>query len=207
MFSKQYITPSIYTKDAKGAGGGKSDKSEKAIISWLKSVGKWTLPVLLVPGIAMGSTTYDRAPVTEVEPVYETVSYSVPIEQCSEQTVAYREPSRRRSATGPILGAIIGGALGNAVGHKKSNRRVGTVVGAVLGGTIGADIARNHRRNEGEVTYRTEEVCRTSREERSEERLAGYNVSYVYAGQTYTTRMQRDPGESIRVRVRVSPAG
>ena len=38
-----------------------------------------------------------------------------------------------------------------------------------------------------------------------EERLAGYSVTYVYAGETYTTRRRRDPGDSIRVRVSVRP--
>jgi len=123
--------------------------------------------------------------------------------------VAYRHaPEHRASATGPILGAIIGGALGNAVGHKKRNKQVGTVVGAVLGGSIGADIARQNRHYRGApVEYRTEQVCETVSEYRSEQQLTGYDVRYRYAGQTYQTRMPRDPGDSIRVRVHVSPAG
>jgi uncharacterized protein YcfJ len=36
--------------------------------------------------------------------------------------------------------------------------------------------------------------------------LLGYDVRYVYAGQTYETRMDRDPGKSLRVRVAVNPA-
>ena len=187
----------------------KTSQSEKTAQSSLASrTARWLAPFLLGPAVAVAATSYDQAPVTQVEPVYETVRYSVPIEVCSEQEVAYREPTHQRaSATGPILGAIIGGALGNAVGNGKKNKQVGAVVGAVLGGSIGADVSRKHRRAHNEtVTYRTEEVCRTDREERSEERLAGYDVTYVYAGNTYTTRMKRDPGDSIRVRVRVSPA-
>lgn len=185
-----------------------TDSSTAQRSSVMKTLARWTAPLLLVPGMTLAATSYDRAPVTQVEPVYETVRYTVPVEVCSEQEVAYREPRHQRaSATGPILGAIIGGALGNAVGNGKKNKQVGAVVGAVLGGSIGADISRKHRRPHHEdVTYRTEEVCRTNREERSEERLAGYNVTYVYAGNAYTTRMKRDPGDSIRVRVRVSPA-
>jgi uncharacterized protein YcfJ len=34
----------------------------------------------------------------------------------------------------------------------------------------------------------------------------GYDVSYIYAGQTYNTRLDRDPGASLRVRVAVNPA-
>jgi uncharacterized protein YcfJ len=161
----------------------------------------------LAPGVAFAGTTYDRAEVVGVEPIYETVAYTVPTEQCHEERVAYHTPTRRASATVPIVGAIIGGAIGNAVGHKKRNKQVGAVVGAVLGGSIGADIARKNRRySSDEVRYRTEEVCQTIHETREEERLRGYDVSYVYGGATYTTRMKRDPGDSIRVRVRVSPA-
>ncbi len=166
------------------------------------------LPFLLIPATAMGATTYDRARVVNVDPVYETVSYNVPVEQCREERVRYAEPRRQRaSATGPLLGAILGGAIGNAVGHEKRNKQVGTVVGALLGGSIGADISRRHRNQHGSaVRYATEQICNVVHEVREEERAAGYNVTYVYAGETYTTRMHRDPGDSIRVRVSVRPA-
>ena len=174
----------------------------------VRKVAYAAIPALLVPSMALAATTYDRARVVDVDPVYETVSYDVPVQECRMEQVRYEEPvyGRRASATGPILGAIIGGALGNAVGHKKRNKQVGAVVGAVLGGSIGADIARNPRRHHNtHAQYRTEEVCDTVHEQRTEQHLADYNVSYVYAGQTYTTRMRRDPGSTVRVRVRVSP--
>jgi uncharacterized protein YcfJ len=162
--------------------------------------------VIVAPS-AWAGTSYERAQVVNVEPIYETVSQNIPIEQCQEERVAYQTGTARRSPTAPILGAIIGGAIGNAVGHSNTNKKVGTVVGAVLGGSIGADIAYHNRRyDHGEVRYRMEEVCHTTYEIREEERLAAYNVSYVYGGSTYSTRMQRHPGDSIRVRVRVSPA-
>ena len=170
-----------------------------------KILARVAVPVLLLPSLAFSATTYDRARVIGVDPIYENVSYDVPVEECREERVRYDQASRR-SATGPILGAIIGGAIGNAVGHSKRNKQVGTVVGAVLGGSIGADIARDQRRYRADrVGYRTEQVCDVVHEVRTEERFAGYNVSYAYGGNTYTTRMQRDPGKTIRVRVRVNP--
>ena len=186
-------------------GGAEGTRGKKSSLRWLAPF--LLAPAVMTAGMAQAATSYERAPVTNVIPVYETVRFSVPVEQCREETVAYRNDHGRRSATGPILGAVIGGALGNALGNKKKNKQVGAVVGAVLGGSVGADISRRHRNAHGdEVRYRTEEVCTTHREEREEERLAGYDVSYVYGGQSYTTRMKRDPGESIRVRVRVTPA-
>lgn len=186
------------TQDAKNTQN--SAAKPNRLVRWTR----YAVPILLLPSLAFGSTTYERARVVGVQPVYETVAYTTPVEQCTEARVAYGQP-RRGSVTGPILGAIIGGALGNAVGHNKKNKQVGTAVGAVLGGSIGADIARNNRRSD-QVRYRTEEVCDVVHETREEERIAGYDVSYVYAGTTYRTRMNRDPGDSIRVRVRVSPA-
>ncbi len=161
---------------------------------------------LLVP-TAHAAGVFDEAKVVHVEPLYERVSYSVPTEVCREEQVSYQAQRRRGGATAPILGAVIGGAIGNAVGHHKRNRQVGTAVGALLGGSIGADIARNRRAPEGERRYRNEQVCHTEREIREEERAAGYRVTYAYAGQTHTTRMNRDPGPTLRVRVNVTPAG
>lgn len=148
--------------------------------------------------------SYARAEVIAVEPIYETVTYTVPAEVCREQQVAYDYP-RRGSLTGPILGAVIGGAIGNAVGHRKRNKQVGTAVGAVLGGSIGADVSRRSRHQVDH--YRTETVCHTRHEQRSEEREAGYQVAYAYGGETYHTQMAQHPGRTIRVRVAVSPAG
>lgn len=162
------------------------------------------LPVLLAPALALAGTTYDRAKVVAVEPLYETVAYDVPREQCRIESVPYDAGHHHHSATAPILGAIIGGTLGHAVGHKKRNKQVGAVVGAVLGGSIGADIA--HRRSHRYVAYRDQEVCRVVNEVHEEQRLTGYLVTYRYGGGTYTTRMDRDPGPTLPVRVRVTPA-
>ncbi len=155
---------------------------------------------------AQANVSYEQAPVVDVEPMYETVSYTVPTEVCRDEEVAVHA-RRRGSVVAPVLGAVIGGAIGNAVGHRKRNKQVGTAVGAVLGGSIGADISRRQARYGEQVRYRTERVCRTEREVREEERQIGYRVSYVYAGQTLSTTTDRHPGDSIRVRVAVSPVG
>jgi uncharacterized protein YcfJ len=160
----------------------------------------------LVPALAAADGRYQYAEVLASEPIYDTVSYTVPTQQCRQQTVAYREP-QARSYTAPIVGAIIGGALGNAVGHSKRNKQVGTAVGAVLGGTIGADVGRRHQTYGTDVRYATEEICSTVQEHRTEQRFAGYHVTYRYGGETYTTRLNHDPGSALRVRVQVTPVG
>ncbi len=158
------------------------------------------------PAPAGGSL--DRARVIGSEPIYRTVSYTVPRQQCSLVEEPVRSRPHYQSLTGPILGAIIGGAIGNAVGHGKTNKKVGTAVGAVLGGTIGRDI--QHRRSDRyrphEARWETREVCETVYETREREEIDGYRVTYRYAGQTYQTRLAHDPGRYLRVRVQVTPA-
>jgi uncharacterized protein YcfJ len=38
-----------------------------------------------------------------------------------------------------------------------------------------------------------------------EERVVGYNVRYRYSNHTYSTRTKVDPGDTIKVRIAISP--
>ena len=151
---------------------------------------------------ALAGTAYDEAEVLDAEPVHELVRHITPREECRLERVPARVA--HRSGTAPIVGAVIGGAIGNAVGHNKRNKQVGAIVGAVLGGSIGADIAREHDRHRGRAWERRE-ICRVVEDITHEEEIVGYNVTYRYGGRTHTARMSRDPGDSVRVRVRVAP--
>lgn len=167
------------------------------------------VPMLLLvfSGAALAGSSLDRAEVVDVAPVYHTVGYEVPVEQCRLVDVPVN-PARHRSYTGPIVGAIIGAAIGNAVGHNKTNKKVGVAVGAVLGGSIGWDIQRRRRQGHHQsqhVAYGAEEICETVYETEQRQQLDGYDVTYRYAGQTHTTRMDHDPGQYLQVRVRVTP--
>jgi uncharacterized protein YcfJ len=137
--------------------------------------------------------------VTQVSPIYERISYSVPREQCWQESVSYEH----RSNTAPILGAIIGGALGNELGHHKSNKRVGTVIGAVLGASVGSDISRRHQGHH----YETVDRCEIQNRHEWREEIVGYNVSYRYQGEIYHTRLPYNPGKQIEIEVNVTPRG
>ena len=192
------------TSNATGGGIKSPGKQMRGLVAAM------VISVPFLSGQALASGVYDEARVVNVEPLFERVSYTVPTEVCREEQVAYHNKPRRAGITGPLIGAVIGGAIGNAVGHRKRNKQVGTAVGALLGGSIGADVSRQRASrgyNEGSTRYRTEQICHTEREIREEERPAGYRVTYAYAGQTHTTRMDRDPGRTLRVRVNVTPAG
>lgn len=141
---------------------------------------------------------FDQAEVIDVEPIVQRVATVVPRERCWVETVRER---RRTSASASLAGALVGGAVGHALGHRKRNKRVGAVVGAVLGGAIAHDIDRHgarHRR----VRQR---VCETVEETSYRQRQRGYLVTYRYGGSTHRARMDEHPGDTIRVRVQVSP--
>ncbi len=150
-------------------------------------------------------TSYELAPVIESNPIYQVVEVSAPQEQCWEEEIAVdRYSSRNASNTPVVVSTILGGAIGNAVGHNKSNKRVGTVIGAVLGHSIGRDIMRQNERPEY-TEYETVQRCKTVYEQHKEERLVGYQVTYLYNGEEHSVRTDSDPGDEIRIRVSVQP--
>jgi len=159
----------------------------------------------LVAGSAVAETSYEYGQVLESRPIYQVVEVQTPVEQCWEEEVAIdRYPRRSGSNTPVVVSTIIGGAIGNAVGHGKSNKRVGAVVGSILGHSIGRDIVRSNSRSavrEYEVVQR----CETAYEQHEEERLLGYQVTYLYQGEEYSVRTDTDPGDRIRLRVDIQP--
>jgi uncharacterized protein YcfJ len=157
---------------------------------------------------ASGQTTYEYGDVIETRPVYQIVEISEPMEQCwEEEVVIDRYPSRSGSRTPVLVSTIIGGALGNAVGNGKSNKQIGAVVGALLGHSIGRDIVTDRNRSRNAVRdYETVQRCETAYEQFEEERLVGYQVTYLYNGEEYSVRTDSDPGDRIRLRVSIQPA-
>jgi len=165
-------------------------------------VSRTLLAGVLAPGLVWAGATYDQARVVDVQPMYQSVTHTVPREVCQEQRVQ-TGAGGGQSPVPPLLGAVIGGVAGNAVSNK--NQPVGAAIGAVLGGAIGYDIARRNARPPY-VTYGTQEVCTTVQDTYEEQQLSGYRVRYEYLGQTYAAVTRNHPGDTVRVRVDVSPA-
>jgi uncharacterized protein YcfJ len=176
-------------------------------VATLIGIGATLLPANLAEASprreARESRGYAQADVIRAEPQYELVRREVPREVC--RTEEYTRPRGDYSVTSPVLGAVIGGALGNAVGHSRRNKQVGVAVGALLGGAIGHDIARRNQARNGGYDVESRDVCRIETSYEEDERLTGYEVTYRYAGETFTTFMDRDPGPRLRVRVDVTP--
>lgn len=149
------------------------------------------------------SASFDYADVVSVKPVVENYPVEVPREECwiERQPVS---PAKPMSITPEIVGAILGGAMGYQFGDG-SGQDVATVVGALLGGSIGHDmkVRKTGVHGKGSGVYQNVQRCQMVSEINTEERIVAYNVAYRYNGKLYTTTMDRDPGERVRVAISV----
>jgi len=158
---------------------------------------------LMISGLAQaGGVSYQYAPVISAEPVYETHNKPVNREVCWEER-HYERESGPRSHTSTVVGAIIGGAVGSRFGGGRGKVAT-TAAGAALGGSIGRDAGRHNRSDRYYPV--DQERCEIQRDYRTERVRTGYRVQYEYDGEVYETRTRHRPGDTIRVRVAVSPA-
>ena len=139
----------------------------------------------------------DTARVTRVQPRMEQINR--PREECRTEYVQV-PVQQQRSPAGSIIGGIAGAVLGNQVGDG-SGRVAATAAGAIAGSVIG-DRASNSNARQG-VQEQAVRQCRMV--DAYETRTVGYDVTYDYRGQSYTSTMSYDPGQRLRVRVSVEP--
>lgn len=151
---------------------------------------------------------YDEARVVDVEPIVRTVTISTPQQQCWDEQVHYSESRvvNGSAAGNMILGGILGGVIGSQFG-RGDDRNATALAGTLIGASIGHDVGTRNARTITEPRVATEQRCQVSHEQHVEERIEGYQVSYQYRGEVFTTRLPYDPGDSIRVRVEVMPEG
>ena len=140
-------------------------------------------------------------------PVTKQVQIPTSSRECNTVPVTYNQTVQRKQTSTPtnvIVGGLIGGVLGNQVVNG-SKRDAATVVGAATGGYLGYERAK--RKNAPETVQRTryEERCHTVRGTRSELQADGYDVTYRYQGQVYTTRMETPPPARFPVAINVEP--
>ena len=162
------------------------------------------IPLFTAAAVAAQAQTYlDNARVSSVEPQYESVR--APRQECSSQWIS--EPHRRgeRDYGGAVLGGIVGGLLGNQVGGGHG-REAATAVGAVVGAFTGNNLANRDRwQQPAPPPPREVTTCRNVEDVQS--RLVGYQVTYDYHGQQFTTLMQENPGRFVPVRVSLDLVG
>ena len=151
---------------------------------------------------------YDYARVISSEPIINYVTVSTPVRECWQETQYYTvDRGARHTRGGTLVGALIGGVIGHQIGSGRGNDAA-TVAGTLIGAAIGNDAARqNYDGDRYERHARPVKRCETNYREHREQRIDGYRVTYRYKGQKYMTEMPYDPGNRIRVRVDIRPAG
>jgi uncharacterized protein YcfJ len=173
--------------------------------------------------IGANAETYtDRARVRSAEPQYESIN--VPRNECTSQWINERgvrgdrgDRDRQVGQDRQYGGAIVGGLAGGVIGHQiggGAGKDAATALGVVLGAITG-DRLENQNQNQNrypraqyddgqyETAQREVKRCRTVYD--AQTRITGYRVSYDYRGQSYTTVMRNNPGNSLPVRVTVDP--
>lgn len=107
-------------------------------------------------------------------------------------------PDSNRSATGAVVGGVAGAVIGSQIGGGTGNKAA-TAAGGIAGAIIGDRVANPDQ-------PRTEQVERCREVQSSREVIKGYNVTYRYNGQEFTTTLpyQVQPGDMLRVAVNVS---
>jgi uncharacterized protein YcfJ len=160
--------------------------------------------VLLAAGsVALPATAddvyYDSARVVQVTPVTERVNS--PRQECHNEYIQEPYRSGGRDNAGAIIGGIAGGLIGSQVG-KGNGRVAAAAAGAATGAIVGDRIDNSPGPDYGNSTRQVERCAMVDSWQTVNR---GYNVTYRFDGRTYTTMMPYDPGNTIRIRVAVTP--
>ena len=154
--------------------------------------------------VAVESPTFvDRARVEDVQPQYEVVQ--APRQECSSQLVqdAPQPVAGSPGLAGTVIGGVAGGILGHQVGRGNGNTAA-TAAGAIVGAIAGNSIQRGMQQPQYvQAPPREVQNCHTVMDQ--QQRLVGYRVTYDYRGNRYTTVMREQPGNSLPVRVSLTP--
>ncbi len=163
--------------------------------------------LLAVPAVAGNQRSdgayYDYAKVVSAVPIVRREVVNNPRRECWREQVRVRTP-RRDDPVPVILGGSLGGLLGHQFGDGNA-RDVLTVAGALLGASVANEVSSNRRARRGDYETRDEERCEVIDDYSEIEHIDGWDVTYRYRGQTFTRRMDQDPGERVRIRVSVTP--
>lgn len=161
---------------------------------------------------------YDYGRVIKVKPVFHKTHHSHSLE-CSPHHNGHHGnyKGRKHNSKAPTFaGAVVGGVIGNTLGKNSSHRGLVTVAGAVVGGVVGHEIGENvndhhvHKRHHDSRCVVTHEYGHGHNNgykgKHKGKRLKGYQVTYRYKGEKFTTFTPKHPGERIRLEVSVRPA-
>lgn len=150
------------------------------------STKRW-LPLLLAAAVAAApawaqhtviqaeNVRFEYAQVLRAEPVYQTLRATGMVERCEQSTLVDPEAGAERRGLSRVVGAVRD----------------------VLAPGRGDEAATAEGESRGE--------CRMVPVEREFRRPIAYDVDYVVRGVKYRSRLPRDPGNRLRVKVAVTP--
>ena len=133
------------------------------------------------------------AKVVNVDPIVKT--WQEPREVCQQVNVERKKPVKdQHRVTGSVVGAVIGGVVGHQFGGG-SGKDAATAGGAIAGGVAGNQIQKGMQEKNTYTT--TEQRCNTVMEDKS--RTEGYDVTYTFNDSEETIRMDKKPGDRLRI--------
>lgn len=142
---------------------------------------------------AQAASFEDFARIVAVQEKYDTTSQQRRVICDNGQAATSSGPG-----VGALIGAVAGGLLGAQVG-RGDGRTAAAAVGAATGALAGNHL-ENGTANAGRNCYQTVDNYGG--------RVIGYNVTYEYAGRTFTEFSPYAPnGDTIKVRVNLMPSG
>ena len=137
-----------------------------------------------------------------VSSVPATEQVEVSREVCEDVEVTHqKEPRDKHRIMGTATGALVGGLLGNQVGGG-SGKTLATVAGAAAGGFAGNKV--QEKVQSGDAYTTTETRCETIID--FEDRIIGYDVTYLINNEERRIRMDNDPGQRVPLADGVPPA-
>jgi uncharacterized protein YcfJ len=157
--------------------------------------------ILLALSLSDAQAFEALANVVAVSPLTETINH--PTQQCWTETqqVVQTVPAQH-SAAGAIIGGIAGGLLGSTIG-RGNGRVAAAAVGAGVGAITG-DAVANQNLN-GTTTTSQVPVQRCRQVDNLETVTTGYQVTYEFDGQRFSTKLPYNPGSQLKVNVAVTP--
>lgn len=121
----------------------------------------------------------------------------------------YRNGGYRGTTAGSNVATVVGGLVGAAIGSQiggGSARYATAALGTMVGGMAGRQVYENSHRPRRMGSVQICDVIPAGSRYGSYpgNQVTAYDVTYEYAGRTYSTRTSYNPGDRIRVRVDVS---
>lgn len=132
----------------------------------------------------------DTARVVATQPIYSRDSR----QECWNPRAGHYEEVREQNRTRIGKGAALGAAAGGVLGHQVDSG-TGTVAGAVIGGLLGHQVQkRGDRDTQDDLDFSR---CRVASGSSGD--IEGYAVRYEHEGREFVTRLDRDPGDRLRL--------